>query len=421
MNMGMSLSMGQTMDLRLEQRQEQRMAMLEEMALALEQLMEDGEARGERYDRMLGALERALPPSEAAIVIPSLRTSVLKNKLLKRTVAMSTSPATSRLRTFAAESIYEEAELMGGFSIVDPATDKTQDMETTKGKLLDAVSRPAEVQQEIDARIDEIRAAHERSEDSRGAQQDMREMQAALTIAGAIEPNVRAITNLLVRSYRAGDQENGEIFREFFRDSVIFDKLLFLVSDRIQRRFAASFGTVSRSSTPKQYEEAMLNTIGEYVLVSMGIIAPDVFVLQHGEVDDVAADYAREGLQECGLNLEKLTQEYRLKQKTLFCWNRYALREVPANKRNDASIRDFIVETLRTERGDLLSSIAFDEIFATIKEIATDRKTRTPEERKEDLRQVAVDILRSDRMKQALLPLIKKNWYGALADFLRDR
>jgi len=70
----------------------------------------------------------------------------------------------------------------------------------------------------------------------------------------------------------------------FLRDYAVIKNTRFVLSTRMVDRFSARFMRIGKRSTPQEFENAFLNCIGEYVLVGLGVIEPDLFKLYRADI-----------------------------------------------------------------------------------------------------------------------------------------
>jgi len=85
------------------------------------------------------------------------------------------------------------------------------------------------------------------------------------------------------------------------------------ISEKILKRFYDRFKNVRRTSGTTGYDSAMLNTIAEIVLVSMGIIDQQLFSLQSFNQDRDYYESLRDDFEKNDLDLDKNFASLRLK------------------------------------------------------------------------------------------------------------
>jgi hypothetical protein len=83
-------------------------------------------------------------------------------------------------------------------------------------------------------------------------------------------------------------------------------------------------------------------------------------------------------------------------------------------------VRQFITETIRKDREQVLAAADFPNFFEQLKEAASAEYSPTdPTSARTELRDLLVDKLQDDEFKLALIQLAKQKWYPALDAFYR--
>jgi hypothetical protein len=183
-------------------------------------------------------------------------------------------------------------------------------------------------------------------------------------------------------------------------------------------------------------ENAFLNVVGEYVLVSMGVIRPEIMALRKGHVDGVAVGIVRDSLQAKGRDLSSLLQKYKLKEAGPLFWYRYTPAYERPGREVDGLLRDFITVGVRTEKTRVLAATDYPTLFAEAKEIAHAEGESFPveddqeddaggneeeEARRYQLRSLLDRHLRTAQCEAEIRELIKSTWFPALNGFLRQK
>lgn len=318
----------------------------------------------------------------------------------------------------------------GAFSVVEPEEKEQETHSEQKTSVVKfpyetfsrALSSPDELKMELATLNQEVR-----SNSGEGLMMRRREIKDALITAEMAKESLdlleRALA-LLLTTKESGAPEGAEpLLREFLTEYVVLRKLAFTISDRMQKRFASSFNRARRGESGR-LEEAFLNTIGEYVLISMGIIDPDIFSLRKQVIEKEEADELRKTFKEVGISYDDLCKKYALKGEGKIFWNRWATLQVPATLDTDDRIRDFITKSVRDERGAILAAARYPEMFEEVLEAKEEHQGRSKEdvmELQDALRAIIAKTLEEEDVKETLKGLIKKRWYPELQTFFRKR
>ena len=217
------------------------------------------------------------------------------------------------------------------------------------------------------------------------------------------------------------------MLRHFFRDLTVLRRCRPVLSERIQNRYLDRAIQITPRTTPEDFENALLNTIAEYVLASLGVVDPNLFELSgghfsHQDQAELAADLQRTGI--ITGDIRNLFAEYKRRpEKTLF-WNRWKTLHKQPSTATDLKVRDFITRTVRAQREEILAAIGYhDTFFREAQTIATTKgksKTETREILKDELRTQLIEAMTHSDLLATLLRLARDEWYAEL-DVFYDR
>lgn len=250
-----------------------------------------------------------------------------------------------------------------------------------------------------------------------------REIKGAIEVAHAAQGHIQLLEQALTYFLTAKETptEARPLLQEFLTEYIVLGNLSFTISDRMQRRFASSFMR-ARPNEEERLENAFLNTIGEYVLISMGVIDPEIFRLQKMVIDEEEAKRLRQVFAEVGLSYDEICRKYALKGEGKIFWNRWATRGVPIGLDTDEQIRAFITESIRTQRERILVdanySGLFQEVLEAKEENAGSRKENVAS-LQDALREIIAETLQEGRLQDTLKELIKNVWYPELQKFFK--
>jgi hypothetical protein len=194
-------------------------------------------------------------------------------------------------------------------------------------------------------------------------------MVAAQTIVEHIRKNIDLICIIIELLFEQRSETNTRVLEEYLRGLVIQENLDLILSERMLKRFVTRFKRACKKAKAYEYEPALLNTIAEFTLISMGIILPELFEL--GTIDTETEWYqsAKDGLRKIGVPINTLLERFNLKGSGDVIWfNRYATAKVKSTPKTEAAVRDFITETVRANSKEVLTAVDFPTLFARIKE-----------------------------------------------------
>jgi len=419
MRLGLSLHLTQeqSQKMTLEQRQEMVVQMQEDLARSLG----DGPASpAMQYDNMVAKLTNFIPADIAgglAAFLLDTNQLQIKNQTLKKTLSLSRVQSERRpgainkniLSDFVVDCFWDFANLHGGFH------DGLEEFKTKNVDLQIALRDP----RRLEARVEELTStAQATRQATEGLMLELREARDALTIAVSIRQKVEQTLKPLLYAYSIKDENGRPIINDFLRTSVVLDRLLFVQSDRIQKRFADHFAHLRKSMSAEQSETAALNSIGEYVLASMGVISPEIFTIKRGETDEVGLSMAREQLWKVGINLNTFLEQHKLHHQGNFMWSRYALNHFPQNRENDQLVRKFIVERVRQHRKELLDAINFPDLRQ--RAIAVREQHADIADRKLAAMKIFAEATHENSFREAVRELLQGKMYDDMVIFLTD-
>ena len=282
-----------------------------------------------------------------------------------------------------------------------------------RARFIEAVFTPEKASKQINELEDIIRT----QEDSTAAQRLRREIVDAGKVAEASREAIMQFGQLLQLTYKQ-EQDGSSILRSFLQDLILLHRLDFVVTDRLANRFANSFLIINRTgNVASRLKSAMLNYVGEYVLICMGIIDPNIFTLHKSEIK--YNQLLKSDLTEVGVDLEELLARYKLQGAGTLFWNRYFVTGQRPTAVTDNLIRDFITRTVRESGDEILECIGFDDklqkIISSMEEAREERLGK--EDKKNLLRQKCVEIFIDEEFVKFLTKKIKDEWKDKLSIF----
>lgn len=164
---------------------------------------------------------------------------------------------------------------------------------------------------------------------------------------------------------------------DFLREKVILEQVSDFSSERLLKRFLykfPSFQTKNQINNCRDLKSRTINTIGEFILISLGIISPKMFKLYNfsiepEKIDDLIknTDYTREEL----TNLFNYYNLRGINGKPIFYNRRFTENQIPS-KETDELVKDFIKE-LKTYENEILKSFWYEEFKKNVITTRTDR------------------------------------------------
>lgn len=243
----------------------------------------------------------------------------------------------------------------------------------------------------------------------------------ALSLVESNTDQIKTIKNSCLYLFGIKNQEGLPVVHDFIKESAVLDKLDFYLSERIQNRFYSRFKQITKGQKSDIYKTAFLNTVGEYVLVSMGIISPELFSLKKGYFGDDQYNDLKTKLTEDGIDIERLFSYYSLKGPGTIFVNRWNTVEAEPGRITDEKIREFITETVRKNEDAVLEIFNYENFFEEAKDISIAAKNI--EERKDmeiKLKELLQKRFEKKEAKDKLIELIKNKWYPKLNIFYKN-
>ncbi len=321
-------------------------------------------------------------------------------------------PKEKSLRDFAILYLHESHG--GSFTIEEEGTKRQYNVRAAN--LIDYIDDPKEAEKEIARMEDLIRS--KRIADDSGLIREHGELLDARMVGEAAADSVITLETAL--RYSLQKMVRGEpLLRSFLEDYHVLKKLDFVLSDRLMNRFASDLIRAREDDRAQRFENALLNRVGEYTLMSMGIIDPKIFTLQHHEIDQVERSRLAKDLQAEGLNLQRLEEKYNLQSSGTLFWNRYAIAGQKPDRVTDDTLRDFITETVRRDSEKILQALDWNTLFSKIQSDIADMKKQGSDKEsiKDYLRQSCAELLSEEKFSSVLKELIKGPWHEALKIF----
>jgi hypothetical protein len=226
----------------------------------------------------------------------------------------------------------------------------------------------------------------------------------AIKLADTFGGTVDNIVSLLGLAYQFRDEKGNSYVESFFRDLLVVSKMKYILADRTMARFASRFAKISRRSKAKEHEQGFMNIIFEYVLTSMGIIAPSVFTLRYAKHDEVDVEV----LSSTDEELREICRRYNISLKEPFYWNRWAVMDQRPSRITDRQIRGLMSLFANQEKDIILEATDFPVVF---QDILNALETENHQERLEELKTILVTVISSGNLTEVLVEMLQDRWY----------
>jgi len=172
----------------------------------------------------------------------------------------------------------------------------------------------------------------------------------------------------------------------FLRERVILDEITEFSSERLLKRFLTklpSFSSRTEYNNCKDLKYRTINVIWEFMLISLGIINPEMFRLQKFSLDPQKIDDLIKDTDTTIQELEILFKYYDLRWinwEPIFYNRRFTKNQIPS-KESDQLIRDFLLN-IKEHKEEILTIFEYKEFEKKVIEIK--RNSDLNDEEKEE-------------------------------------
>ncbi|HEY4523556.1 MAG TPA: hypothetical protein VJK04_01630 [Candidatus Paceibacterota bacterium] len=413
----MEIHLKQEIQLTHAQRLELRQELAQQIGLSIESV------RDQTDDAPLILFREVISKIIKSIEEPQIRDGMLAllsdSNLEKQFLAKSANlalPTKEKIQNFVLDYIFDSH--LGHFRIERLTSESEkpiiEEVDISRGDFTMAFSKPERLRNDIED-LHNILQRKAKGGETSGEMRRIREAQHALNVAESLVAQIATLNHAITLALVKAGPDNKPMLSSFLRDLEILQRLNPLLSERIQKRFVARFIAI-RGITAERFESAFLNTIGEYVLVSMGILSQDLFALQKGERNKEEYLKTKSVLKEAGIDADQLLKHYQLTGAGTFFWHRWHTIGQPLTPVTDDAVREFITQTVRADAEVVLEKLNYPLFFENAQTAARD--TQTKEEREDKLREVLAESFASQRFQSALIEFIRINWYKKLDMFM---
>lgn len=277
-----------------------------------------------------------------------------------------------------------------------------------------AIKNPHVIQKGI-ADMDKILASGTSAYE--GALTQRRELHDALIVADLVRENV-ADVRLLLQFILTAEYQDGDSLASFLREMYVLNKMDFIASQRLLARFSRAFMAQSiKSKDPQSYKNALSNAVGEFVLMSMGVIDQEIFALQHAQNSSETQAQLRDALRDDGFDFDAIVKRFNFQNGKQIFWHRYKTLNQRSTRKTDNMIRDFITKIVRTDIDEIYNAIHFEDFFENMQEEygtqeiggsgSTDDKKR---EKEGFFMKKCEELFADEKMHEIITKLITHKW-----------
>lgn len=248
---------------------------------------------------------------------------------------------------------------------------------------------------------------------------NVRERHNALRIKKLYEQEISTMCQLL--NVAAGVTDNdygGYVLESFTRDLKTLKTIIASpFSEKILRRFYNRFKEIRKNQGLSRYTSAMLNTIAEITLISLGIIDSRIFSRKAFKLDDDYYTSLSESFSGKGLNLDQTMNYYNLKRGGTLFWHRWSTNHIRPSGDTDEAVREFITKVVRQDGPEILEALCFHELFKELKIKKFDEQ-ESDEDLFNSMSKILIKHIKEESFKTCLISLIQKKWLNQLKKFL---
>jgi hypothetical protein len=288
----------------------------------------------------------------------------------------------------------------------------------TRGRVIAALVGPEEVRKSVEENTKLARELKEDGQNIEGLIRDISEANASLEVAEAILPYQRVIGSLLQVGLQIKDEEGKPNLQRFLREVDVMQGLEWELSERIVKRFIARFKSLGQSSSSSLYTDAMMNTIGEFAMVSLGVLDPELFQKQRGEVKALDVLFADQNVDDATHGSDDVTssmKQFGLQSSGPIYWCRWAMQGVKLSANSDRAVRGLLRDVIGQDKAEVLEAMSFGDFFEELREI----KREYPKEEVAPLFGERLgEVLTNNDFLDFLVSRAVESWYPSLRHFL---
>ncbi len=350
-----SLSMGQELSHKQSQELRMQQTLVEWDDIERELVGDPQDLLNSVIDYAVGHIEHA---GIRGMVQEMLTDGQLRAVLLSSAESIASNPSDAIIAQCALDWIYESHR--GRFDF-ETNGQHSESVELVKGSFTRAFFNPESLAGEIQS-LTEFAQKKDRNLDLSSLMASRRELVVAQAVIAGLRESVDAYTIAIKQALGAKSSDGSRPLMEFLSDLTALRNARFIISDRMEKRFAQRFIKMSRLSKPEEFETAFLNSIAEYTLVGMGTLDPELFKPYRGEIVE-RLRFTGSTEQSANRIANRVGNPARI-----FHWQRWNVIGKQHTPVTDALIRDFITRRVREEKDSIISAFMYTQLFWEIKD-----------------------------------------------------
>jgi hypothetical protein len=252
-----------------------------------------------------------------------------------------------------------------------------------------------------------------------GLVNDTIELKNAIRIAEWVQPYQRAMAGLLSLGFSIRGEDNTLILRDFFREAYLVQKLDWELSERITKRFCARFNSLRVSETGEHYKDAMVNTISEFMLVSLGVLDPGLFRKMRGEVAELDVLFTDQMVDETSdghKQVVPMLKQFQLATQGPIYWCRWAIPGVRVTAKTDEAVRSLMRTVIARDTEEILAAMDFKSFMTELRVI---KRESEKSDRPAKFGELLTETLGDPDFRGFLQKRCTEHWFPALRTFLK--
>ncbi len=230
------------------------------------------------------------------------------------------------------------------------------------------------------------------------------------TLSGLFE----FLLNTKIKKEEENAKGNQDDVLWFLREKVILNEITTFSSERLLKRFLAnlpSFSNRTELNNCKDLKHRTINVIWEFMLISLGIISPEMFKLQKFTIDP---EKINDLLKETNSTIEELEHLFKYYNLRWVNWspifyNRWFTKNHVPSKEVDQLIKDFLLK-INEHKEEILMKFGYKEFEKSIIESKRD-KDLNHEEKEESIVKALNERIADEKFIQEMVKILSNYRY----------
>ena len=240
----------------------------------------------------------------------------------------------------------------------------------SSGDIWNAYQNPDGVKEDIKQKTEILRTSKETN--TRGLSEEIERLKNSLLVLEAGRAQFKTIADLFKLLLATKIEGTNENIQDFIEETSFLKRFKLFESERLVKRFTRRCEDVRKTSRPDQFKAEFMNTMGEFLLISFGVISKNMFTLRKGgEIDEDMMGHFKQIIEDSGGDFKKIAKRYDLSTKAGFFYQRWSAIDRKPSASTDIAVRRFLFKTVRKDEKELLSAADFDSIAEEVKNVKT--------------------------------------------------